>query len=99
MGVRQEENKAEEKKMTNLKTIADKTQTVKASIPALGDWDQPYVLKSWLASRHLFEGRDLTKTSDEDCACPGCGCLPGEGITESCNHEEGCGFHKIQRAL
>lgn len=29
--------------------------------------------------------------------CPGCGCKPGDGITESCNHPDGCGFHKEYR--
>lgn len=27
--------------------------------------------------------------SDE--ACPGCGCVPGQGLTEGCNHPGGCG--------
>lgn len=27
-------------------------------------------------------------------ACPGCGCLPGDGLTEGCNHPEGCGFFR-----
>ncbi len=30
-------------------------------------------------------------------ACPGCGCEPGDGITESCDAEDGCGFHKAER--
>lgn len=25
-------------------------------------------------------------------ACPGCGCLPGEGRTNGCDHPDGCGF-------
>ena len=25
-------------------------------------------------------------------ACPGCGAMPGEGLTPSCKHEGGCGF-------
>ena len=34
--------------------------------------------------------------SDEEeegdpCACPGCGCLPGEGRTPGCTDEDGCG--------
>ena len=32
-------------------------------------------------------------------ACPGCGCKPGDGITESCNDSEGCGWSKYQRGL
>ena len=38
---------------------------------------------------------------DDDCdplACPGCGCKPGDGITESCNHPDGCGDAKLRRA-
>lgn len=27
-------------------------------------------------------------------ACEGCGCLPGEGITEGCSHPEGCGYNR-----
>jgi len=27
-------------------------------------------------------------------ACPGCGCLPGDGISADCDHPEGCGFWK-----
>jgi hypothetical protein len=29
-------------------------------------------------------------------ACPGCNCLPGEGITKSCNDAMGCGYWKKQ---
>lgn len=25
-------------------------------------------------------------------SCPGCGKVPGEGLTEACNHSNGCGF-------
>lgn len=25
-------------------------------------------------------------------ACPGCGCRPGDGRTEGCSHELGCGY-------
>ena len=25
--------------------------------------------------------------------CPGCGCAPGEGITEGCTHPDGCGYY------
>lgn len=31
--------------------------------------------------------------SDLGEACPGCGCMPGDGLTEGCNHPEGCGFY------
>ena len=30
-------------------------------------------------------------------ACPGCGCKPGDGITETCNHPVGCGYSKAVR--
>jgi hypothetical protein len=29
---------------------------------------------------------------DEDLMCPGCGCLPGDGITNGCDDPDGCGF-------
>jgi len=29
-------------------------------------------------------------------ACPGCGCQPGDGVTEGCEHPEGCGFWRGQ---
>ena len=34
--------------------------------------------------------------SDED--CPGCGCGPGDGITDDCFHPIGCGWFKNQMA-
>jgi len=27
-------------------------------------------------------------------ACPGCGCVPGDGVTEGCDHPDGCGYYK-----
>ena len=27
-------------------------------------------------------------------ACPGCGCLPGEGLTDGCEDRDGCGYHR-----
>jgi type IV secretory pathway VirB10-like protein len=27
-------------------------------------------------------------------ACPGCGCLPGDGLTEGCEDEGGCGYYR-----
>ena len=29
-------------------------------------------------------------------ACPGCGCLPGDGRTDGCSHPDGCGFHAVE---
>lgn len=26
-------------------------------------------------------------------ACPGCGCLPGDGLTPGCNDPDGCGYY------
>ena len=31
-------------------------------------------------------------------ACPGCGCQPGDGVTASCNHPDGCGEARLQEA-
>lgn len=25
-------------------------------------------------------------------ACPGCGCMPGDGRTPHCSHPDGCGY-------
>jgi len=35
----------------------------------------------------------------DDDACPGCGCKPGDGTTEGCDHPDGCGFFAaVERA-
>ncbi len=31
---------------------------------------------------------------DDDDACQGCGCRPGDGLTPGCDHPEGCGFFR-----
>ena len=31
-------------------------------------------------------------------ACPGCGCLPGDGVTEGCDHPGGCGYNRQAQA-
>lgn len=45
------------------------------------------------------------KLSDDDVAllvgedsegCPGCGCMPGDGLTADCTDENGCGFWREQ---
>lgn len=41
----------------------------------------------WAIAWSQNEGED-----DDDYACPGCGCLPGEGRTKGCDHPDGCGF-------
>lgn len=30
----------------------------------------------------------------DEYACPGCGCVPGDGYTPGCEHPDGCGFYK-----
>lgn len=30
--------------------------------------------------------------------CPGCGSMPGQGINDSCNHPEGCGYWKANES-
>jgi len=30
----------------------------------------------------------------DDEACPGCGCKPGDGLTDGCFHPVGCGYFK-----
>lgn len=42
---------------------------------------------------------DEDEDSDEenehdDFPCPGCGCKPGDGMTEGCEAEEGCGYFR-----
>jgi hypothetical protein len=27
-------------------------------------------------------------------ACPGCGCMPGDDITDTCDHPDGCGYYR-----
>jgi hypothetical protein len=31
-------------------------------------------------------------------ACPGCGALPGQGLTPTCSHPEGCGYWRVELA-
>ena len=35
---------------------------------------------------------------DPEDACPGCGCAPGDGVTESCDHVDGCGHNRALAA-
>lgn len=38
---------------------------------------------------------DLDAANDADaCACDGCGCHPGDGLTEGCEDQNGCGYFK-----
>lgn len=65
------------------------------------DWEEfeqdgvPEVTKEWFMG---WSPPDCVDTDIDDFACPGCGCMPGEGITESCNHPDGCGYGKSARA-
>jgi hypothetical protein len=40
---------------------------------------------------------DEEEEEEDEEACPGCGCVPGDGITEECNDPLGCGEAKKQR--
>jgi hypothetical protein len=41
-----------------------------------------------------YPGQRITgpDSSYDDCPCPGCGCVAGEGRTPGCTHEDGCGY-------
>lgn len=41
----------------------------------------------------IVDNSDAYGLDDND-TCPSCGCKPGDGVTEDCDDEEGCGFHK-----
>ena len=47
---------------------------------------------------HIQELRDagihLECLEPADDSCPGCGAQPGDGVTEGCSHEVGCGFQR-----
>ena len=36
----------------------------------------------------------IEEALDNDERCPGCGSEPGDGITEGCNDEAGCGYFR-----
>ncbi len=38
-----------------------------------------------------MELEDLVDVDENIEACPGCGCMPGDGLTEGCEAESGCG--------
>jgi hypothetical protein len=44
---------------------------------------------------NVFNNERGVKNDDE--ACPGCGCEPGDGVTEDCDDPAGCGFWKEQQ--
>jgi hypothetical protein len=51
-------------------------------------------VQEWVMKHGYFED----ESEENPDACPGCGCLPCDGITESCNHPDGCGEGKLLRA-
>jgi hypothetical protein len=53
-------------------------------------------VSEWVMENHDLEEEDEEEELDEE-ACPGCGCMPGDGITEECNDPVGCGEAKKQR--
>lgn len=53
------------------------------------DDDHGYLGKSTCTMRDTID--ELGGYAD-DYACPGCGCVPGDGLTEDCNDDTGCGW-------
>lgn len=53
------------------------------------DWKTAYRIATVEAMRlsHIAPPAD-------DEACPGCGCIPGDGLTDGCFHPVGCGYYK-----
>lgn len=52
-----------------------------------------------IASSYQDTLESLAKQIEAADYCPGCGCRPGDGITESCDDLDGCGYLKEQRDL
>jgi len=46
--------------------------------------------RGWIV---YFQRAQFDKRLSEDC-CPGCGCEAGDGVTEGCDDEDGCGYYK-----
>ena len=44
----------------------------------------------------IVENWDLSD-EDEEFACPGCKCKPGDGRTPNCTHPQGCGYFAAQQ--
>ena len=44
----------------------------------------------------IYRDRMAEITVDPE-ACPSCGCVPGDGITDNCNDGEGCGYLRTIR--
>jgi len=67
-----------------------------AAALGLGEVDVSEALAELDSLDHLdLDGDERFEWSgkDED-ACPGCGCKPGDGITDTCDHPDGCGYFK-----
>lgn len=47
-------------------------------------------LVEWVMDNH-----DLDEEGLDEEACPGCGCLPGAGVTEGCEDPHGCGVNRV----
>ena len=67
--------------------VIEKTTQVVAEVEAEEHQAQ---LEADYADRH-GDHEDDCDCADE--ACPGCGCMPGEGRTDGCEHPDGCGFN------
>lgn len=42
--------------------------------------------------RKLVRRLDVAVGTVDPEECPGCYCVPGEGLTEGCDHPDGCGY-------
>jgi hypothetical protein len=57
------------------------------------DDESEFVGRSMVSMQSTID--ELTVENDEyelEEACPGCGCEPGDGLTDDCEHPDGCGF-------
>lgn len=48
-------------------------------------------IEFWTTIRKVL---DAGSVHPDDEKCPGCGCAPGDGITQDCDDLMGCGFWK-----
>lgn len=57
-----------------------------------------FTVAVWLTLRGegvpLFTPLPAAAPAVEDYSCPGCGCMPGDGLTPTCNHPDGCGYSR-----
>lgn len=52
-------------------------------------------LESYTGGCQILVSLDFDEAED-DLACPGCGCQPGDGYTQGCSHPDGCGFFRAE---